>query len=244
MKNLIYAILAVAAVVIAAAGAKAAPSAQKQKLTVEAPDLEKIRADINDPASPFYYPKLMRRYAANETVMTLDDYRHLYYGALFQEDFNPYRHNDFSTKNESLYYKNTHTRAELDSIIYYAQEVLKDDPFNLSQMNYLIYALRARGKVNRANIWQYRLNHLLQAIVSSGTGLDKEHAWYVINPRHEYNIINFQNAKALDQQYEEPYYDRIEVERHARNGSTSTGTYYFNIRNMLEEYYRKFPDQQ
>ena len=77
-----------------------------------------------------------------------------------------------------------------------------------------------------------------------GHGADHEHAWYVINPRHEYNIINFQNAVARDQQYEEPYFDRIEVEKKSgKNGKVTTDTYYFNIRNMLEEYYRKFPEE-
>ena len=175
--------------------------------------------------------------------MNNDDYRHLYYGYLFQEDFNPYRHNEASTKNESLYYKNTHTRAELDSIIAYADEALADNPFDLQQMNFLIYALRARGKVNRAAIWQYRLNHLLQAIISSGTGADEEHAWYVINPRHEYDIVNFQKAVVKNQQYREPYYDEIEVEQKNDKGKATTETYYFNIRNLLEEYYRKFPEE-
>lgn len=228
---------------VLAAGVSATGAAAKgdKKNAPERPDLERIRSEVLDPKSPYYYPKLMARYEQNETVMNLQDYRHLYYGYLFQEDFNPYRHSEASTKNESLYYKNGHTRAELDSIITYAKEALADNPFNLTQMNFLIYALRARGKTNLANIWQYRLNHLLQAIVSSGTGTDKENAWYVINPRHEYNIINFQNAVAKDQQYEEPYFDRIEVEK--KNGK-ETATYYFNIRNMLEEYYRKFPDKQ
>jgi hypothetical protein len=165
----------------------AAPAPQKKTVTTEIPDLDQIRRDVADPASPYYYPKLMGRYQQNETVMDINDYRHLYYGYLFQEDFNPYRHNEASTKNESLYYKSSHTRAELDSIISYAEIVLDDNPFDLSQMNFLIYALRARGKVNRANIWQYRLNHLIQAIISSGTGTDAEHAWYVITPRHEYD---------------------------------------------------------
>lgn len=212
-----------------------------EKAPTVRPDLEEIKREVTDPNSVYYYPKLMERYEKNETVMNLQDYRHLYYGYLFQEDFNPYRHSDASSKNESLYYKNGHTRAELDSIITYAKEALADNPFDLTQMNFLIYALRARGKVNLANIWQYRLNHLLQTIVSSGTGADKENAWYVINPRHEYNIINFQNAVAKDQQYEEPYFDRIDVEK--KNGKEHA-TYYFNIRNLLEEYYRKFPDNQ
>ena len=216
-------------------------AAKTDKTPTLRPDLEEIKREVTDPKSVYYYPKLIERYEKNETVMNLEDYRHLYYGYLFQEDFNPYRHSDASTKNESLYYKNGHTRAELDSIITYAKEALSDNPFDLTQMNFLIYALRARGKVNLANIWQYRLNHILQAIVSSGTGADKDNAWFVINPRHEYNIINFQNAVAKDQQYEEPYFDRIEVEK--QNGK-ERATYYFNIRNLLEEYYRKFPENQ
>lgn len=239
MKKLLFIIIC--ALALGAVFTVAGAAAKTEKNLTERPDLERIRAEVLDPKSPYYYPKLMERYEKNETVMNLQDYRHLYYGYLFQEDFNPYRHSEASTKNESLYYKNGHTRAELDSIITYAKEVLADNPFDLTQMNFLIYALRARGKVNLANIWQYRLNHLLEAIVSSGTGADKENAWYVINPRHEYNIINFQNAVVKDQQYEEPYYDRMEVEK---KSGKEHATYYFNIRNLLEEYYRKFPDKQ
>lgn len=221
----------------------AAPASQKKAITPVTPDLEAIRRDVTNPASPFYYPKLMGRYQQNETIMNLEDYRHLYYGYLFQEDFNPYRHNDASTRNETLYYKSNHTRAELDSIISYAETALDDNPFDLSQINFLIYALRARGKVNRANIWQYRLNHLIQAIISSGTGSDAEHAWYVINPRHEYDIVNFQNAVVKGQHYEEPYFDLIEVEKKGAKGKVTNDTYYFNIKNLLEEYNRKFPDE-
>ena len=57
----------------------------------EVPDMEQIRAEVTDPASAYYYPKLMARYERNETVMTLDDYRRLYLGYIFEEDFNPYR---------------------------------------------------------------------------------------------------------------------------------------------------------
>lgn len=241
MRKLIFIFLTVLCV---AAALTAAPAQRDKKVTPEAPDLQEIRRSVADPSSPFYYPKLMKRYQENETIMNLDDYRHLYYGYLFQEDFNPYRHNEASTKNESLYYKSKHTRAELDSIISYAETALKDNPFDLSQMNFLIYALRSRGKVNRANIWQYRLNHLLQAIISSGTGADPDHAWYIIFPRHEYDIVNFQNAVVKQQSYQEPYYDRIEVEKKDAKGKASSETYYFNIRNLLEEYYRKFPEEQ
>lgn len=235
MKKLFFTILS-GFVLMLATGAT--PKADNKKITPVAPDFEQIKKEVSDPSSPYYYPKLIGRYEKNETVMNLEDYRHLYYGYLFQEDFDPYRHSEFSHKNQDLYFKDKHTRAELDSMIFYAEEALKDTPFDLSQMNFLIYALRERGKVNRANIWQYRLNHILQAIVSSGTGVSPEQAWYVIDPHHEYNIINFQNAVATNQQYQEPFYDRIDVEK---GKGKETGTYYFNIRNLLEEYYRKHP---
>jgi hypothetical protein len=241
MRKLIFII---SSIFILVSSLTAATDSQKKGVNITPPDLEQIRKDVTDPSSSLYYPKLIGRYQQNETVMTVDEYRHLYYGYLFQEDFNPYRHNDATTKNESLYYKSNHTRAELDSIITYAEIALDDNPFDLSQMNFLIYALRSRGKVNRASIWQYRLNHLIKAIISSGTGDDQDHAWYVINPRHEYDIVNFQNAVVKGQHYEEPYFDVIEVEKKDSKGKVSTDTYYFNIKNLLEEYYRKFPEEE
>lgn len=214
----------------------------ENRVTVEAekPDLEKIKAETLNPKSKYYYPDLMERYERNETIMTVEDYRYLYLGMMFREDYNPYRKSEYRDKIEDLYYRENHGRHELDSIIAYAELSLADDPFDLEQMNYLIYALRGRGKNNRANVWQYRLNHILQAIISTGTGLDAENAWYVINPRHEYNIINFQGRTVEGQEFIEPYYEYIKLV--PVSGKSADG-YYFNIHQLLEEYYRKYPEQ-
>lgn len=236
-KLIILALLAITApmaVVQLGAAAK-----NDKKITPEKPDMEEIRRNVTDPKSKYYYPRLMDRYLANETIMGLQDYRHLYLGYMFQEDYNPYRHSEYSNQIEPLYYKDKHTRAELDTIIKYAELSLDDNPFDLRQLNFLIYALRSRGKVNTANIWQYRMNHILEAILSTGTGLDTDNAWYVINPEHEYNIINFMSGVADSQQFVQPYYDYVKIK--PKNDKSPDG-YYFNIRNMLEEYYRKYPE--
>lgn len=215
------------------------PNNQK-KTKIEKPNLEVISEAVNNPESKYYYPNLMKRYEANDTVMVLDDYRYLYYGYIFQEDYDPYRHSEFSEKVEDLYYIKKHAKSQCDSIIKYAELSLKDNPFDLAQMSFLIYALREKRKNNLANIWQYRLNRLLETIYSSGTGIDKENAWYVIYPQHEYNLINFQGMVATGQEFIEPYYDFIKV------GSTdekSPEGYYFYIEPILKEYYRKFPEE-
>lgn len=222
-----------------------ATSANSSKINIERPDMDKIKKEVTDQSSRYYYPKLMKRYEQNETVMNLQDYRHLYLGAIFQEDYNPYRRNAFDNKISELYYKTDHTRAELDTIISYAETILLDSPFDLSQINFLIYALRKRGKDNRANIWQYRLNHLLEAILSTGTGADTDNAWVVIDPKHEYNILNFQNAIAEKATFVAPYYDYITIKPESKtHGDKQPDGYYFNIHYILREYYRKFPDQE
>lgn len=218
----------------------AAPAASNsEKLKVERPDMNRIAREVSDPSSRFYYPELMRRYERNETIMNAEDYRYLYLGYLFQEDYNPYRHSSYSNKVEEQYYKPKHTNAECDTIIKYAELSLADNPFDLRQINFLIYALREKRKTNLANIWQYRLNHLVGAIASTGTGLDEENAWYVINPQHEYYLLNLLGRVAEEQRFVEPYYDYIKV---TPKGEKDPEGYYFNVKHVLEEYNRKFPD--
>ena len=204
------------------------------------PDMEQIRAEVTNPKSRYYYPKLMAEYERNDTGMTADDYRPLYLGAVFQEDFNPYRHSAYAGLIEELYYKSHHSRSECDSIIKYAEISLKDNPFDLRQINFLIYALREKKKNNLANIWQFRLNHLLEAIAGTGTGLDPENAWYVIYPRHEYYVVNLLGRVADKQEFEPPYFDRISL---VPKSEKDPAAYYFNVRHILEEYLRKFPEE-
>ena len=85
LKKLKYPILAFALAVSACAyGAVNRPKVVK-------PDLEKIKTESTDPDSRYYYPRLLKMFMSNDTVMTDDDYRYFYYGTLFQEDFDPYR---------------------------------------------------------------------------------------------------------------------------------------------------------
>lgn len=237
LRHILLPLLSIA--VVATPLIAANPSAHAPKAVVDIPDMDKIKAEITDPKSRYWYPKLMKQYEQNETVMKLDDYRHLYLGALFQEDYNPYRRQPLDNQLDRLYYQQKHSRAELDSIISWAEAALLDDPFDLSQINFLIYALRNRGKNNRANIWQYRLNHLLEAILSTGNGSDPEHAWIVIDPKHEYDILNFQKAVVDKAEFIQPYYDCISV----TGADSQPHTYYFNVNYLLREYYRKHPDE-
>lgn len=207
------------------------------------PDLEQIKEETTDPASKYYYPELMKSYLSNDTLLTPDDFRRLYFGYLFQEDYEPYRHvyNSARLKEiEPLYSKTAHTRAESQAILTFAKEVLNDNPFDLRQLNFLVYAYEKLGKVNLAKIWQQKLNNLLMTIASSGTGIDPENAWIVVLPSHEYDFLNLSGMTATGQKFEPPHFDHITVKPKKEGDPTG---YYFDVEPLLKEYYRKHPNE-
>lgn len=207
------------------------------ELKREKPDMEQIRRETHDRTSPYYYPRLMEEFERNDTVMKLDKFRRLYLGYTFQEDYSPYRSGD-----HPLTYNPTGkpSREMCDSIIANARRALDDNPFDLRQMMMMTNALREKGQTNLAKIWQYKLNYLLMAIVSTGTGEDEDHAWYVIDPQHEYVLLNMMNYFVDDHVFYDPYYEYITV---TDASGRRLGGFYFNIHHMLEEYYRKHPDE-
>lgn len=206
----------------------------------EAPDMDAIREATLDRHSPYYYPRLMEEYHHNDTLMKLDKFRHLYFGYMFQEDYNPYRPKAYEDNLSEFTAKREWSRQECDSVIKYSEMALDDNPFDLRRMVNLISALRTKGKNNLAKIWQYKLDYILMAIVSSGTGLDEENAWYVIQPEHEYVLLNAMGQMAVNHVFYEPYYEYIT----AVDPEGKKSGYYFNIQTILEEYYRKYPEEQ
>lgn len=202
-------------------------------------NMDSIRVNIQNPRSNYYYKRLWRKYQSNDTNMSLKEYRHLYLGYVFSEDYDPYRQSEFSKKIQPLYYKKHHTPAECDTIIKYAELSLADDPFDLKQMEYYIYVLKERQKYTRAAIMQSRLNNLIKAIMSTGTGT-KEKPWVVISPVHEYVITNGLNFKAAEHLEYEGDIDYIKFENPKSGGPEG---FWFDVSSILRVRQQKFGDE-
>lgn len=223
-----------------------AAAANKRKITVEKPDLEKIKSETLDPASPFYFPNLMKKYTRNDTTMTNEEYRNFYLGYMFQEDYDPYRTSPYSGITDELRMKSTHSKEEIDTIRKYAEMSLRDNPFDLRQMSFLVHVLKEKRKDMSAKIWEYRLEHLLGAIKSTGTGEDLENAWYVIYPMHEYDMVQLLGYEATDAEYIEPGYDYLTVspdpETSKRLRDKVAKGFYFNVEVLQNQYELKHPE--
>lgn len=223
-----------------------ASAASKRKITVEKPDLNKIQKETLDPSSPFYFPKLMAKYTRNDTTMTNEEYRNFYLGYMFQEDYDPYRVSPYSGVTDELRLKATHTKEEIDTIRKYAELSLRDNPFDLRQMSFLVHVLKEKRKDMSAKIWEYRLEHLLGAIKSTGTGEDIENAWYVIYPMHEYDMVQLLGYEATDAKFIEPGFDYLSVEpdpeTKKRLKDKVVKGFFFNVEVPQSQYERKHPE--
>lgn len=237
-------IVAISALTITAQQNRA-NSNEKKKIKVERPDLKKIQKETLDPQSVFYFPKLYKRYQRNDTTMSPEEYRMLYLGYMFQEDYDPYRTSEYSGLTDSLRMRRNHSKAEIDSIRKYAELSLEDNPFDLRQMSFLVHVLKEQGKTMSAKIWEYRLEHLLGAIKSTGSGLDIDNAWYVIYPMHEYDMVQLMGYQAVDAKFQEKGSDQFDYlvvapEANAR-GKTAQG-FFFNVTVPQEQYILKHPE--
>lgn len=212
----------------------------EKKLEVKPIDFNRVKQVTQNPKSRYFFPNLQRLYRSNtDTTMVLEDYRNLYYGYLFQEDYNPYRQSEYSDKVEQLYYKKPHSRAECDSIEKYAELSLDDNMFDFDQMQFFIFVLKEKKKHARSLVRNNKLERLIAAIMSSGKGT-KESPWVVICPQHEYNIVNFLGFVATNHKEMENGIDYISVQ--PKEDSKVEG-FYFDVSRMLAEAKRKGYDE-
>ena len=223
-------------------------NARPKLLPVEKPDLEGIEDSVLNPAGRFYFPRLQERFEANDTIMTPLEYRYFYLGYMFQEDYDPYRISQFNDSTEALVNRPGEiTKHDAEQIISFSEKALWDNPLDLRQMSFLIHFLRQKGKPIRAKFWEYRLQNLLNAILSTGTGLDMDNAWYVVYPMHEYDLLQFLGYDPTDAEYPADGFDRLRVKplKDARrfNGDTP-GAFYVNVKIPQEEYMLKHPGEE
>lgn len=219
----------------------------KRQITVMRPDIEEIRKATLDPANKMYFPKLMKKFNRNDTTMTADEFRHLYLGYMFQEDYDPYRESKYTAITDSFRDKTSHTKEEIDTIRKYAELALRDNPFDLRQMSFLVHVLKERRKDMSAKIWEYRLEHLLGAIKSTGTGEDEDNAWFVIYPAHEYDMVQLMGYRAVDVDLVSSGYDYIVVEPEEETARRLRDKvkkgFYFDVRQIYEQYELKHPEE-
>jgi len=161
-----------------------------QELTFKAPDYKMIESVTKDSTTAYFYPKLMSRLLEYDSTLTLQDYRCLYFGYIYQKEYKPYWQS--SQEKELLQYYQSSEIKEKDyaKIINLATQSINEFPFDLRQMNYLAYIYHLKGDNQMQKKVSRKFGCIMDAIMSSGDGKTCETAFHVISVGHEYVLLN------------------------------------------------------
>jgi len=156
------------------------------------PDEERIRDDIFRVNSGYYYPNLMARYMLADTTLTLDDYRHLYYGYVHSADYLPMEH-PFETDTLLSILSREPSLEELDyrRIVHYGKQLMLKEPFNPAMINLMTYAYGKLGEDENELRSYRRFTMLMQTILSSGDGLTEDTPWHILYFGHAQDVMDY-----------------------------------------------------
>ena len=111
----------------------------------QAPDNDAILRETIDKGSPYYYPAIYMRYMSGDTTLTLEDYRHLYYGYAWQPGYKPFETPAAKDRILNILAKDSLAEADYLKIVEYGREVMRSEPYDPSTLNFLVYAYGAVG---------------------------------------------------------------------------------------------------
>lgn len=147
-------------------------------------DRNEIEKAVTNATHDTYYPRLLKKYEQFDSSFSLEQYRLLYYGFVFQKGYSGYNDNKSQSIKESIRNKNY---AEA---IRTCDSVLEEIPVSLT-INYL-KGLCLFYQDPGDSIWvkyKDRYYNLVDAILSSGNGVACKTAFKTIFVADEYEII-------------------------------------------------------
>ncbi len=157
----------------------------------EAPKYNEIEENIKNEFSNLYYPKLMERYNTGDSTFTADERRHLYYGYVFQSTYIPNEISEYNGKMSDLLAKQYLDDKDYEMILDYANELLKEDPFNMRALNAQLLVYAQKNDVESYKKIIQKKRNIQLAIIKSGDGMSKTTPYYVIKVSHEYDMLGF-----------------------------------------------------
>lgn len=193
-----------------------------------APDDRMIEAAVVNLSSPYYYPHLFARYEAGDTTLTLQDYRHLYYGFRFDDRYQPAETTPYAdsitltlTRNIDPQGISPELFGDLERQV---RGALADEPFNMRYINLATYMAQMKGDMAEAGRYARKMRMIKAVIMSSGTGITKNSPWHVLYRSDESDILTSLGARPTKRMYItfDVEYFHLPVKNNGNRG------YYFN----------------
>jgi hypothetical protein len=155
-----------------------------QNIVIGGLDLKNIEEMISDKNGVYYYPELLKKFLNDDKTLLDVDYKMLYFGQVFQKDYNPYTYFAWEDSLSRL----TENKKGKEALAL-ADKILKVNPMSVFANIEKAYALKGGGRDKEAENYLRRYNILVQIIENSGLGNALEAPIYVISPKDAEAII-------------------------------------------------------
>ena len=196
---------------------------------------DSVKLAISDSTKDTYYPKLFDRYNRFDTTLTLDEYRLIYYGFVFQDAYYAYA-SDKKREVAELLGKRSYDKASE-----VCDEALKNMPVGLTPNLSKSYVLFQMNVNDSASFYVHRYKRLRDAILSTGNGEACETAFKTIFVSDEYDIIhNYFDIESRGQSLVFPC-DKLSVSK-SKNWRSSA--IYFDTSETFENMKKKFKSKE
>ena len=196
------------------------------------PNFDILKTLVNDPHSEFYYPKLLKRFIAADTSLTIEELHCIYYGSALQDNYSPYGPDgkDYADKALEILNLDNPSKRQLKKALKYLNKAIDNDPMNIKLYGYRHFLeVQLHGQESaKAAADAFRFVALISVIHYSGDGKDYPTAFYVISPSHEYVFLGYNRLSSQGQSLRYNRGEAFDVLTIADN-EYGIDTLYFNI---------------
>lgn len=216
-------------------------SAQEMN-TKQAPDYKKIKKEITDKSSKFYYSKILKRFTENDTSLRAKDYHYIYYGYFFNDNYNAM--GNLSAYTDSL---NVLTNKKVWLIddkrnyLKYNLELLRSNPLELDILMHVFMAYKELKMDDEAELFRIKIKAILETILATGDGQSCATGYHVLKVSDEYNILSYLGFKYGGSQSLTP--DQCDYLKLRENEEHMEGLY-FDVKEIFKNYYKMFEESE
>ena len=165
-----------------------------QKNTFEKPNYKKIKRNINKKRSNFNYTTLYNKYYTLKSKMSLEEKRHLYFGYIFQKEYNPFGISKYKDNLNKLARQKI-TKSNIYTLLKLTEQILRKNPFDLEVLKYRSYLHKKDNNQLGLAQTKKQIKIIKDAILSTGNGLSRKTAYHVIFREHKTEMLKFKKLK-------------------------------------------------
>ena len=160
-------------------------------------DFAIIQKNVQDSLSGYFYADLLDRFNKNDKSLTLNEYKHLYFGYYFS---NYYKNNKNTYSNayeiDKILEKSKLSESDYLKLIELTKNQLKQNPIVLQANSDLAEYYRKANLSDSAEVYSFKLRALTETIIACGDGLSDSTAFILNRPSDESFVLDYLNYQS------------------------------------------------